>query len=118
MYMYAITDHESLQQTLLKTKFYSIFISWYYMALQKLGCTRNTGVVIPQQRVPFNANCSDGIFWKIGEVLEDTWHGLEVPRMVTKFKSLQVHTHSNGHEHCKQQQVVQYVVLEGNCKCN
>ena len=42
-------------------------------------------------------------------------HNLE-QRKVTKFVSLQVHTHSDGHKHHKQQKGAQVSVLEVNGK--
>ena len=44
-------------------------------------------------------------FWNV-EGLNDSWHGPEVARMVTKFESLQVYTHSDGYKHHKQHQGV------------
>ena len=51
-------------------------------------------------------------------MLDDSWHGQEVARMVTKFESLQVPIHSDERKNHKQYQGVQIAVLKAICKCN
>ena len=48
-------------------------------------------------------------------MLDDSWYGPEVARMVTKFESLQAYTHSDGRKYCKQHQRVQFAILEVIC---